>query len=70
MTNDIVFKRRPDLEHNGCESVWLEVITDRKHILVGTYYQYPVSQGNHCNTVENFIKQIAFDTIVRTNNKS
>ena len=39
-------------------SVWLDILTDRKHILLGTYYRPPVSQGNRSNTVDNFINKL------------
>ena len=58
VTSALVVKRRLDLEHNDCESVWLEILTDRKHIMLGTYYRSPVSQGNRSNTVDNFINKL------------
>jgi hypothetical protein len=54
VTNGLTVKRRPDLEHYDCESVWLEIITERKCLLLGTYYRPPISQGNRNNIVDSF----------------
>ena len=58
ITNGLVVKRRPDLEHNDYESFLLQILTDRKHILLGTYYRPPVSQVNRSNIVYDFINKL------------
>ncbi len=60
--------RRSDLEVNGIESVWIEIITNRKKILIGGIYRPPDSNNNHWvlleETIDRAFNQVCDNIIV------
>ncbi len=60
--------RRSDLEVNGIESVWIEIITNRKKIIIGGIYRPPDSNNNHWvlleETIDRAFNQVCDNIIV------
>ncbi len=54
-------KRRPDLELANIESIWIEVVSNKKHFLFGVYYRPPNANALYSNIIEDSI-HMAIDT--------
>jgi hypothetical protein len=59
--------RRPDLEHQDVESVWLEIINNKKKILLGSYYRPPIAQGTRATIVDAFINKLQASLLAALN---
>ena len=57
----LFYKRRKDLEIQGLETIWIEVIVKHKHILFGTFYRPPTSDSMYFSKIEDSI-YLAIDT--------
>ena len=57
----IHYKRRDDLEVRGIESIWIELIHNRKSILYGVFYRPPESDSQYLSNIEDSIA-LAIDT--------
>lgn len=58
---NIFSKRRPELIMPDIESVWIEVSTRHKKLLLGTFYRAPNSPADALTSIENSIG-LAYDT--------
>ena len=59
--SEIFYKRRSDLEINGIECIWIEVILNKKSLLFGLFYRPPNSSADvYTNTEESI--SLAVDT--------
>ena len=52
VSDSLAVTRRPDLEYDDIESVWLEITTDKKKILLASYYRPPVSHGQRAIVIK------------------
>ena len=57
----IHYKRRDDLEVRGIESIWIELIHNRKSILYGVFYRPPESDSQYLSNIEDSIA-LSIDT--------
>ena len=55
------YKRRIDLEINKLECIWIELILNRKHVLLGVFYRPPNSDALYNRLIEDSI-HLAADT--------
>ena len=53
--------RRPDLEVNGIEAIWVQVKINGNKVLYGTFYVPPKSNTDSLNKVENSIESAVND---------
>ena len=59
--SNINYTRRLDLEPDGLECIWIDLLLKKKHVLFGTFYR-PPSSGRQClSSIENSV-QLAVDT--------
>ncbi len=59
--DSLFHKRRLDLEIANIESIWIEVVSNKKHFLFGVFYRPPNSNALYNNSIEDSI-QLAIDT--------
>ena len=59
--SNISYNRRRDLEPDGLECVWVDLLFKNKHILFGTFYRPPGSGSQYYDLIENSF-QSAVDT--------
>ena len=57
----IFYKRRSDLEINGIECIWIEVVLNKKSLLFGPFYRPPNSSADVYSNIEESIS-LAVDT--------
>ena len=57
----IFYKRRSDLEINGIECIWIEVVLNKKSLLFGLFYRPPNSSADVYSNIEESIS-LAVDT--------
>ena len=57
----IFYKRRSDLEVNGIECIWIEVVLNKKSLLFGLFYRPPNSSADVYSKIEESIS-LAVDT--------
>ena len=55
LKNNLVYKRRADLEPCGIECLWLEILLNSKSILLGVFYRPPNSNSKTLKDIENSI---------------
>ena len=61
--NGIFYKRRNDLEIRGIESIWIELIHNRKSILYGLFYRPPNADSQYFSNIEDSIA-LTIDTAI------
>ena len=59
VSDSLAVSRRPDLEYDDIESVWLEITTDKKKILLASYYRPPISHGQRAIVIEHFLSKMS-----------
>ena len=59
--NEIYYTRRPDLEINGVESIWIDLNVQNRKILFGLFYRPPSSNNFYDSSIEDSI-HLAIDT--------
>ncbi len=62
--DSLFHKRRRDIEIPVIESIWIEVVSNKKHFLFGVFYRPPNSNALYNNSIEDSI-QLAIDTGLR-----
>ena len=55
------YTRRRDLEQNGIECLWIELVLKHKHILFGLFYRPPSSNTAYLSSIEDSV-HLAIDT--------
>ena len=55
------YTRRMDLEPNGIEFLWIELVLKHKHILFGLFYRPPSSNAAYLSSIEDSV-HLAIDT--------
>jgi hypothetical protein len=58
VSNNLAVSRRIDLEYQDIESLWLEITTNKKTIMLATYYRPPISHGHRTTIVDNFVRKL------------
>ena len=61
---NIVCKRRQDLENNQIESIWVELTLEAQSILIGLFFWPPSSPSSAIGDIENSI-DLAFDSNIK-----
>ena len=62
--NTISSKRRPDLEVQGPEAIWVEIQVQSKKVLIGGFYRPPNSHANYFNVINESIDR-AYNTNIQ-----
>jgi hypothetical protein len=69
VSNNLAVSRRIDLEYQDIESLWLEITTNKKTIMLATYYRPPISHGHRATIVDNFVRKLitSFSSAIASN---